>query len=78
MAEPVSDPRNRQVGGDHYLDHAIQVWDIVEDYGLDFFRGGALKYLLRAGSKGPALEDLRKAQHYLEKAIEVQEANEDE
>lgn len=61
-----------QVGGDHYR-RAIQIWDIVEVWELDFFRGQVLKYLLRAGNKGDALEDLRKAQHCLNKAIEIEE-----
>lgn len=59
-----------QVGGDHYRQTKIQPWDIIDDWGLDFYRGNALKYLLRAGRKGPTLEDLRKAKHYIEKCIE--------
>lgn len=60
--------RHRQVGGDHYKKHAIQPWDVIEDYELDFFEGNALKYLLR--QKNNRLEDLQKAIHYLEKAVE--------
>lgn len=63
----------RQVGGDHYLKHKIQIWDIVEEYELGFFTGGVLKYLLRAGSKGSRLEDFKKARHYLDKVIEIEE-----
>jgi hypothetical protein len=63
---------SRQVGGNHYVDHKIQVWDIIEEYGLDFFEGGCLKYILRR--KSNRLEDLRKAAHYLEKVIEREEA----
>ena len=58
-----------QVGGDHYRQNKVQPWDIVDDWGLDFYRGNALKYLLRAGRKGPAVEDLKKAKHYIEKCI---------
>lgn len=65
--------RNSQVGGSHYKDRTIQPWDVVDEYGLDFYRGGVLKYLLRAGRKGSKLEDLRKAQHYLSRAIEIEE-----
>lgn len=67
-----------QVGGDHYAQKEIQVWDIVEGYGLTFWRGSALKYLLRAGMKpgSSAVQDLRKARHYIEKAIEIEEKKE--
>lgn len=36
---------------------------------LDFLLGNAVKYLWRAGKKGPALEDLRKAAWYIDRAI---------
>jgi hypothetical protein len=65
--------RERQVGGDHYKQKAIQPWDIITEYHLDFFEGNVLKYLLRC--KGDRLEDLKKAQHYLERKIELEEAN---
>lgn len=65
--------RLNQVGGEHYRKFKIQPWDVIDEYGLSFYAGGVLKYLLRAGNKGPALEDLRKARHYLDKLIEVQE-----
>lgn len=65
--------RDTQVGGNHYLNRAIQLWDIIEVWDLDYFRGSTLKYLLRAGSKGSALEDLKKAQHYLSQVIEIEE-----
>ena len=60
--------RSKQVGGDHYAKHEIQPWDVIENYGLDFFTGNVLKYLLR--EKDNRLQDLQKAAHYLEKAIE--------
>jgi hypothetical protein len=60
----------KQVGGEHYRGTAIQPWDIIDDHGLDYYRGNALKYLLRAGKKGSAVQDLRKAIHYIEKCIE--------
>jgi hypothetical protein len=37
---------------------------------MDFLRGNAVKYLWRAGHKDDALEDLRKARWYVERAIE--------
>lgn len=68
----VVDDRRKQVGGDHYAKHKIQPWDVIEDWGLDFFAGNALKYLLR--DKGTRLEDLQKLQHYVEKMIEREQA----
>ena len=59
---------DRQVGGEHYQQHDIQPWDIVDEYNLDFYSGNVIKYLLRR--KGNRLEDLQKAAHYLEKLIE--------
>jgi Protein of unknwon function (DUF3310) len=67
--------RHGQVGGDHYRKHKIQPWDVWDEYDLDRYRANAVKYLLRAGDKGPAVEDLRKALHYIEKAIEREEGN---
>lgn len=61
-----------QVGGDHYL-RAIQPWDIIEVWGLDYWRGRALTYLLRAGNKGAAVDDLKKARHLLDYLIEREE-----
>ena len=63
--------KSTQIGGDHYAKHKIQPWDIIDEYGLNFYAGNVLKYLLRYKDKG-GVEDLRKAKHYLEKLIEVE------
>lgn len=51
----------------HYRNKLIQPIEIIEMYGLDFSRGNALKYLLRAGSKPleDKTDDLLKAIWYL-------------
>ena len=61
----------RQVGGSHYKDKgsSMQPWAIIDAWGLDFYGGNVLKYILRAKHKG-GLEDLQKARHYLDKMIE--------
>ena len=64
---------SRQVGGNHYSKFKIQPWAIIDEYGLSFYTGNVLKYLLRAGHKGVALEDLKKARHYLDRVIEIEE-----
>lgn len=52
----------------HYVTAAgIEVIDVIECYGLGFHLGNAVKYLLRAGRKGDAETDLRKAAWYLER-----------
>lgn len=65
--------RDEQVGGNHYSKHKIQPWDIWKEYGLDPWLAGVVKYILRAGHKGVKLEDLKKARHYLDRAIEIEE-----
>ena len=67
----------RQVAGQHYKRMDIQPWDVV-DYGpreqaIGFYRYNALKYIMRAGEKGAFKEDIAKAQHYLEKLLEILE-----
>ena len=62
----------RQVGGAHYVKHAIQPWDIIREYGLNFWEGNALKYLLRR--KGSRVDDLEKCRHYIDYLIERERA----
>lgn len=64
-----------QVGGTHYKSKAIQPWDYVASNGLGFFEGNVVKYLTRWRDKG-GVADLRKAQHYIQKLIEVESAKE--
>ncbi len=67
--------KERQVGAKHYQDMKVQPWDIVDEWPIDqqvgAYRHSALKYLMRMGSKGDTLEDVKKAAHYLEKMVEV-------
>jgi len=42
---------------------------VVEAWGLGFHLGNVVKYLSRAGKKGDALEDLKKARWYLDRQI---------
>ena len=45
----------------------FEVIDITEQ--LNFNRGNAVKYILRAGFKDDEMEDLRKAQFYINREI---------
>jgi hypothetical protein len=65
--------RSDQVGGEHYRKFKIQPWDVIDEYGLGFYAGNALKYLLRAGHKDSRIQDLKKCRHYLDKLIEMEE-----
>ena len=60
-----------QVGGDHYKSKAIQPWDYIIANNLPFLEGCIVKYVSRWQDKG-GVGDLRKAQHFLAKLIEVQ------
>lgn len=61
----------------HYNTGSIEVWDAIEDWGLDFFLGNVIKYTARAGKKKgeSAVEDLLKATEYLRKKIELIKAS---
>ena len=65
----------RQVGGDHYKAMGVQPWDVVDtwprDQRIGYYRGGALKYLMRMGSKDESPLEVAKGQHYIQKLLEV-------
>lgn len=65
QTDPVNHPSHYTYGG-------IEVIDIVEGYGLNFVLGNVIKYVLRSPEKN-GLEDLRKAQWYLNREICHQE-----
>jgi hypothetical protein len=64
----VSAANGRQVGGTHYGLRAYQHWDMVIDFGLDYFQGQITKYVMRWNKKN-GVQDLEKAKHFLEKYI---------
>ena len=66
--EQVDHPQHYGGEGDTY--EAIKV---IEAWSLGFHLGNVLKYLSRAGKKNSKLEDLRKAQWYLNRYIELEE-----
>jgi hypothetical protein len=69
--EPVSAANAIQVGGGHYQGKAIQPWDYIVSNRLGYLEGNVVKYVSRWRDKG-GVEDLRKAQHYIQKLIEMQ------
>ena len=54
----------------HYQSAKMEVIEVIEAFDLGFNLGNVAKYLLRAGRKGKRLEDLKKAQWYLNREIE--------
>ena len=60
----------KQIGGDHYSKKEIQPWDFILANNMGYLEGNIVKYLSRWKDKG-GIADLYKAQHYLEKLIEV-------
>ena len=66
----------------HYNQNGIEVIDVIETYAKHDFRlANVLKYVCRAGYKGHPLQDLQKAQWYLNRVVsemEVVEALTDE
>ena len=63
MNDPVHNPA-------HYKSGGIEVIDVIEAFNLNFRLANVIKYVLRAGRKGDALEDLEKAAWYLDREID--------
>lgn len=57
----------------HYTRGPVEVIDIIEGFGLNYHLGNVTKYVLRAGHKNDALEDLKKARWYIDREIERQD-----
>lgn len=68
LKEPLQD----QIGGTHYKKLKIQPVEYVHANQLGYFEGTAIKYLSRWKDKG-GLEDLRKAIHFIELLISLEE-----
>ncbi len=62
-----------QVGGTHYRGE-YQTWDFIHDLGLNYFEGNVVKYLSRWHLKN-GVEDIKKAQHFLAKWVELVNKN---
>lgn len=62
MADMVNSPP-------HYMAHPSKVECIEITEHFNFCLGNAIKYIWRAGQKGDAIEDLRKAEYYIQREI---------
>lgn len=66
---------DEQFGGDHYKKMKIQVWDVVDTWPradrIAYYRGNALKYIMRLNDKDAPIINAEKAAHYCRKLAEV-------
>jgi hypothetical protein len=63
---------NRQIGGNHYKKGGEEHWDRQwRLYGRGYFIGCITKYVERYHEKN-GVQDLQKAQHFLDKLIELE------
>lgn len=60
---------DKQFGGGHYKDFAIQPAEYIRKNNLGWYEGNVVKYISRYNKKGGLL-DLEKARHYLEMIFE--------
>jgi len=63
--------KNRQVGGDHYIDFKIMPIEYISKNNLDFLEGNIVKYVSRHRNKNGA-EDIKKIIHYAELILELE------
>ena len=56
---------------DHYTRGEYEPIDVIEDWGLDFHCGNAIKYIARHKHEGKASGDIEKAIWYLERYLDL-------
>ena len=61
---------DKQVGGSHYQDYAIQPLEFITKNKLSYIQGNIIKYVVRFEQKN-GIEDLDKAIHYINILKEV-------
>jgi hypothetical protein len=66
---------NKQEGGSHYKDMAIQPVEFITKNNISFLEGNVIKYVCRHASKN-GKQDIEKAIHYLELIKELHYGNE--
>jgi translation initiation factor 2B subunit (eIF-2B alpha/beta/delta family) len=59
------------INPEHYggASNPYEAIKVIEAHELDFSLGNAIKYILRAGKKDNAVEDLKKAIWYIERKV---------
>jgi|TARA_R110000751_G_scaffold58751_1_gene123787 hypothetical protein len=65
--DPVKNPSHYTEGREY------EPVKVIEDWGLDYHLGNALKYISRAGRKSSFVSDLSKAIFYIERRLLIEE-----
>lgn len=73
---------NRQIGGDHYKNLDVEPWDAMQAWSTreefaGYLRNTAVAYLARVNADATArggVEDVKKAEHVLQKLVEVMQS----
>ena len=66
---PVQTAKDIQIGGDHYKSMPIQPGEFITKNSIPWYEGNAIKYICRHKMKN-GRQDLEKAIHYLQLALE--------
>lgn len=61
---------DKQEGGNHYKDMAIQPVEFIDSNKIPFLEGNVIKYICRHANKNGA-QDIRKVIHYCELILEL-------
>ena len=70
MNDMINHPSHYVQGeGKHECIEVLKEWMDKKAF-IGFLRGNAIKYLCRVGKKGDAVEDLKKAQYYVDRLVE--------
>lgn len=64
------DVNSRQIGGTHYKSK-YEHWDLVLNLNLGYLDGVATKYITRWRKAARPVQDLQKAEHYVDKMIDT-------
>lgn len=66
--------KNKKIEPDYYTndESGFQVFDVIKIFGLDFFQGNVIKYVIRYKNKN-GIEDLLKARTYIDQMIRDKE-----
>ena len=68
-------PNSNQVGGTHYTEMAVEPFDVIDTWPIEqrigAYRAGALKYIMRMGTKDESAQEIAKGRHYMDKLMEV-------
>ena len=63
---------SKEIRPDYYKskDGKLEAFDVIDAFDLNFNRGNAFKYMVRAGKKEDEEKDIRKAMTYLKREME--------